>query len=251
LADHALHAVSCALEIRRQAGYVPENDSFIPGLSAVAYVALAGRLVGMNRIDAMQRTHVVLNYLGLHEERYRPIESYSTGMRQKVKFAQALVHHPRLLLLDEPTSGLDPAGRQEMLDLIRDIVRNQGIHILLSTHLLHDVEVTCDEIVLMNRGRVVVQDTLDRLKGTPPLGFDVDLRGDRSRFLVALSTAGVDARETGPESVCAIPSPDTGSRPILEAARSAGVQIRHLSRRLSPLDELFTRLIEESGPDRK
>ncbi len=234
------------LQIRQQVGYMPENESFIPGLDAVAYVALAGRLVGMRSNDAMQRTHMVLNYVGLDEQRYRPIETYSTGMKQKVKFAQALVHHPKLLLLDEPTSGLDPRGRTEMIELIRDVSRNKGIHVMLSTHILPDVEATCIDVVIMDRGKLVRQGPLADLKGADDGSFEVRIKGERAAFVTKLEAAGWQAAPGEEELRLTFSggAPDTSS--ILRAAVAAGVQVRHLARSHSSLETLFSQLLSES-----
>ena len=123
------------LQIRRRIGYMPESDTHIPGMNAVSFVAFCGELAGLPRSDAMQRAHEVLYYVGLGEARYRNVEQYSTGMKQRIKLAQALVHDPELLFLDEPTNGMDPKGRDEMLDLVRDIAHNKQMNLILSSHL--------------------------------------------------------------------------------------------------------------------
>ena len=231
-----------ALEIRQQIGYMPEFESFIPGMNAVDAVYLAARLTGLPHTDAMQRTHMVLNYVGLHEERYRDVGSYSTGMKQKAKFAQAIVHHPRLLLLDEPTTGLDPRAREEMLDLIRDIARRRGIHVLLSTHLLHDVEAVCDRVVILHRGRPVANDEIGRLLEGGEEAYDVRVKGDREAFLRALRRRGLEARPEGDEDVLRVRgAPET--RPLLEAAVEAGVQLRGLERTRARLEERFAEIV--------
>ena len=159
------------LEIRARVGYMPENDAQIPGMSAVAFVAYCGELSGLPAADAMQRAHEVLYYVGLGEARYRNVETYSTGMKQRIKLAQALVHDPDLLLLDEPTNGMDPKGRDEMLALIRDIAHNKHISLILSSHVMPDVESVCDAVVVMNRGQVVMQgpDRIAQEAGRPHL----------------------------------------------------------------------------------
>ena len=144
---------SLPLEIRARIGYMPENDAHIPGMNAVSFVAYCGELAGLPRADAMQRAHEVLYYVGLGEARYRNVDTYSTGMKQRIKLAQALVHDPDLLFLDEPTNGMDPKGRDEMLELIRDIAHNKGLNLILSSHLLPDVEYTCDHVVVHGQGR--------------------------------------------------------------------------------------------------
>ena len=143
-----------AQQIRARLGYMPENDAQIPGMNAVTFVAYCGELAGLPRADAMQRAHEVLYYVGLGEARYRNLDTYSTGMKQRIKLAQALVHDPDLLFLDEPTNGMDPKGRDEMLDLVRDLARNKGVNLILSSHLLPDVEYTCDYVVVLDKGAI-------------------------------------------------------------------------------------------------
>src|SRR5919198_6747490 len=141
-------------EIRARVGYMPETDGHIPGMNAVSFVGYCGELAGLPRVDAMQRAHEVLFYVGLGEARYRNVETYSTGMKQRIKLAQALVHDPDLLFLDEPTNGMDPRGRDEMIALIRDIAHNKGLNLILSSHLLPDVEYACDHVVVMDKGTI-------------------------------------------------------------------------------------------------
>src|SRR5215217_3506344 len=152
------------LEIRARIGYMPENDAHIPGMNAVSFVAYCGELAGLPRVDAMQRAHEVLFYVGLGEARYRNVETYSTGMKQRIKLAQALVHDPDLLFLDEPTNGMDPKGRDEMLALVRDIAQKKQISLILSSHVMPDVESVCDAVVVMNHGKVIMQGALASLK---------------------------------------------------------------------------------------
>jgi ABC-2 type transport system ATP-binding protein len=143
-----------AQEIRARIGYMPENDAHIPGMNAVTFVAYCGQLSGLPPVDAMQRAHEVLYYVGLGEARYRNVETYSTGMKQRIKLAQALVHDPDLLFLDEPTNGMDPKGRDEMLALIHDLGHHKRVNLILSSHLLPDVEHTCDHVIVMDKGQV-------------------------------------------------------------------------------------------------
>src|SRR5215472_6824478 len=144
-------------DLRRIIGYMPEADNLIPGLRGAEYVALAGELYGMPRREAQRRAHEVLTYLGLEDARYRYLDEYSTGMKQRLKLAQALVHDPPVLLLDEPTSGLDPAGRDAMLRLLQALAKEHGKSFLLSTHLLGDVERVCDTVVILHHGHVLRQ----------------------------------------------------------------------------------------------
>src|SRR5262249_20134808 len=213
------------LEIRQRVGYMPEVESHIPTVSAVDYVYLAARLTGLPHTDAMQRTHRVLNYVGLHDERYRKIGTYSTGMKQKVKFAQAIVHPPKLLLLDEPTTGLDPRAREEMLLLIRDIAHGKDIDVVLSTHILHDVEVVCDHVVIMDRGALVAQDAIANRTASAAAAYEVHIKGDRDAFIASLKGEGLEGTADEQEGSLRIAHRD-GTAPILRAAVASGVQIR-------------------------
>src|SRR5690606_27127660 len=172
-----------AQEIRARIGYMPENDAHIPGMNAVTFVAYCGQLSGLPPVDAMQRAHEVLYYVGLGEARYRNVETYSTGMKQRIKLAQALVHDPDLLFLDEPTNGMDPKGRDEMLALVHDLAHNKQVNLILSSHLLPDVEATCDHVLVMDRGRIATQGPLQGLKGTGGSVFELRVKGDVPHFL--------------------------------------------------------------------
>src|SRR3954462_8453045 len=152
------------LAIRARIGYMPENDAHIPGMNAVSFVAYCGELSGLPAADAMQRAHEVLFYVGLGEARYRNVETYSTGMKQRIKLAQALVHDPDVLFLDEPTNGMDPKGREDVLALVRDVAEKKQMSLIFSSHVMPAVESVCDSVVLMNRGTVVMQGPIAALK---------------------------------------------------------------------------------------
>jgi ABC-2 type transport system ATP-binding protein len=237
-----LDPAAAPLEIRQRVGYMPEVESHIPTINAVDYVYLAARLTGLPHTDAMQRTHRVLNYVGLHDERYRKIGTYSTGMKQKVKFAQAIVHHPTLLLLDEPTTGLDPRARDEMLQLIRDIAHGKGIDVILSTHILPDVEAVCDHVVIMHRGALVTQDKLSNLTSSTAASYEVRIKGDRAAFLASLKVEGLEGSSDAEDGAIRIPHLD-GTAPILRAAVASGVQIRRLTRPQTTLEDRFSKLV--------
>src|SRR5881397_3133383 len=190
-----LDVKSSPLQIRSRIGYMPESDAHIPGMNAVTFVAYCGELAGLPRADAMQRAHEVLYYVGLGEARYRNIETYSTGMKQRIKLAQALVHDPDLLFLDEPTNGMDPKGRDEMLELVRDLAHNKGVNLIVSSHLLPDVESTCDHVVVMDKGAIAASGPIEALK--QPRGRVYELRvktasGGVDGFLDKLRAAGLD-----------------------------------------------------------
>lgn len=236
------------LKIRQEVGYMPENDCYIPDMNAVTFVAYAGQLCGMSRVDSMQRAHEILYYVGLGEARYRNLETYSVGMKQRIKMAQALVHDPKLLFLDEPTNGMDPKGRQEMLDLIRDISYNKGINIILSSHLLPDVEYTCKDVAIIHQGRFVIQGNIEQLKGTNQNLFEVKLKGDRQSFLTALQKAGCQFWEPENDASEAlrvsIPVPMT-SQMLFKIAAENSTQIRHLVAIRHSLEDIFAQALGE------
>ncbi len=180
-------------EVRRRVGYMPERDGFIPGLNGFETVALAAQLSGLPRPQAFRRAHEVLWLIGLEEARYRAVAGYSTGMRQKVKLGTALVHDPDLLFLDEPTNGLDPRGRVEMLDLVARMAGELGKSVVLSSHILQDVERVCSHIVLMERGKVLAAGTVRELTANARRAFDLAVDGgDPVRLVEALRESGVE-----------------------------------------------------------
>jgi len=238
-----LDVARAPVEVRARVGYAPEADARLPELNAVSSVAYCGELAGLPRDDAIQRAHEVLSYVGLGEGRYRNVETFSTGMKQRLKLAQALVHDPQLLLLDEPTNGMDPRGRDQMLELIRHLAHSQSLNIILSSHLLKDVEETCDSVVVLDQGHVV---------GAGPVGgwhlegdglYDVRIKGDEAAFVDALRAAGVqcDGAEAG---LMHIVVRDGNPRPVFAIASRLGVQIRHLRPQLPTLEDFFARLTD-------
>jgi ABC-2 type transport system ATP-binding protein len=233
------------LTIRARIGYMPESDSHIPGMNAVSFVAYCGELAGLPRADAMQRAHEVLYYVGLGEARYRNVETYSTGMKQRIKLAQALVHDPDLLFLDEPTNGMDPKGRDEMLELIRDIAHHKGLNLLLSSHLLPDVEYTCDHVIVIDKGTVAAQGPIAGLKGHGGRVFEVRVKGEVDRFVDALRTAGLECHETE-EDIMRVFVPDgrTG-QDLFRLASHVGVQVRHLRASVPTLEDVFAHAVGE------
>jgi len=151
-------------EIRKRVGYTPEQDCHIPGMIGCEYVTYCAQLCGLPFQAARQRAHEMLDFVGMGQERYRKIDTYSTGMRQRLKLAQAIVHDPEIVFLDEPTNGLDPKGQAQILELVQSLWRTYGITVVLSSHLLHDVDRICEQIIIIARGRVLVHDTLENLK---------------------------------------------------------------------------------------
>ncbi len=183
-------------EIRSLVGYMPEHDCLPPDLSATEFVTHLAEVSGLPRTAARERTAETLRHVGLFEERYREMGGYSTGMKQRVKLAQALVHDPRLIFLDEPTNGLDPAGREEMLDLVRRTGREFGIAVLMSSHLLGEIERVCDWLVVIDGGRLVRSGAVAEF--TAGLGsLEVEVEGDAAALAEALTERGFEARGEG------------------------------------------------------
>ena len=243
------------MEIRARLGYMPETDGHIPGMNAVSFVAYCGQLAGLPAVDAMQRAHEVLYYVGLGEARYRNLETYSTGMKQRIKLAQAIVHDPDLLFLDEPTNGMDPKGRDEMLELIRDLGHNKNVNLILSSHLLPDVEFTCDHVVVMDKGQVAAQGPIEELKGPAGRVFELRVKvvgGTLPGFIEVLQKAGMECHSTD-EDVMRVFVP-TGRRRRAAAAtsrsssrspRKEGVQVRHLRPSVPTLEDVFAKAVGE------
>jgi ABC-2 type transport system ATP-binding protein len=234
------------LDIRARIGYMPESDAHIPGMNAVSFVAYCGQLGGLPAVDAMQRAHEVLYYVGLGEARYRNVETYSTGMKQRIKLAQALVHDPDLLFLDEPTNGMDPKGRDEMLELVRDLGHNKNVALILSSHLLPDVEYTCDHVVVMDKGQVVAQGPIEQLKGPAGRVFELRIKGELPAFTEVLRGAGMECHATDEDVMRVFVPADCGGgdqRAIFALAARYGVQVRHLRPSIPTLEDVFAKAV--------
>jgi ABC-2 type transport system ATP-binding protein len=196
----------------------------------------------------MQRAHEVLFYVGLGEARYRNLETYSTGMKQRIKLAQALVHDPDLLFLDEPTNGMDPKGRDEMLELVRDLAHNKGVNLILSSHLLPDVEYTCDHVVVMDKGAIAAAGPIDALK--QPRGRVYELRvktpsGEVEPFLESLRAAGLECHATDEDVMRVFVPGDGGARQLFALATAERVQVRHLRPSVPTLEDVFAHAVGE------
>ena len=233
------------LDIRRQVGYMPEDECLIPGMNAVQLVSYAGELCGMPSRDAMQRAHEVLYYVGLDEERYRAIDGYSAGMKQRVKLAQALIHDPKLLLLDEPTNGMDTSGREEMLELVKDIAVDKGINVILSSHLLPDVEYACHEIIALSHGSVVIQGQIETLKQNKGRAFDLRIVGDSDAYIAALERQNyrVEVRPDEHLRVTSESQGETGTKFFFQLAYDTGVQLRQLREVKHSLEDIFAEVM--------
>jgi ABC-2 type transport system ATP-binding protein len=245
-----LDVAASPLEIRSRIGYMPENDAHIPGMTAVAFVAYCGELAGLPAVDAMQRAHEVLYYVGLGEARYRNIETYSTGMKQRIKLAQALVHDPDLLFLDEPTNGMDPKGRDEMLELVHDLGHNKNVSLILSSHLLPDVEYTCDHVIVMDKGQIAAQGPIEELKGPAGRVFELRIKGDLPAFIDVLRGAGMECHSTEADVMRVfVPHGADGverdQRAIFALAARQGAQVRHLRPSIPTLEDVFAKALGE------
>ncbi len=229
--------------LRKAVGYMPEDDCFIPGMDAVTFTAFFGELTGMPRQEAMKRAHEVLFYVGLGEARYRLLETYSLGMRQRLKLAQALVHDPQLLFLDEPTSNLDPQGRVEILELIKDIANGKGIQVLLSSHILTDIEMVCEDVVILHRGKVAAMGKIQELRRLGFRLYEVRIKGDRERWLEELYLLGCRVEITEDEVIRLYLPQEIDSQEIFRAAHRAGIQVRHFQRCQSSLEDFFAQVV--------
>src|SRR5216110_2780792 len=241
-----LDVKTAPLPIRARVGYMPESDAHIPGMNAVTFVAYCGELAGLPRADAMQRAHEVLYYVGLGEVRYRNVETYSTGMKQRIKLAQALVHDPDLLFLDEPTNGMDPSGRDEVLELVRDLAHNKGVNLILSSHLLPDVEYTCDHVVVMDKGRIAAAGPIQAMK--QPRGRVYELRvktptGDLEPFTGELRAAGLECHATDEDVMRVFVPGEGGAQQLFALASRARVQVRHLRPSVPTLEDVFAHAV--------
>jgi ABC-2 type transport system ATP-binding protein len=233
------------LDIRRAVGFVPEDECLFPRVDGVGFVAYAGELVGMSTKDALQRSHEVLDYVGLGEARYRNVETYSTGMKQRLKLASAIVHDPTLLILDEPTNGMDPRGREDLLELARDLAHNKGMSLIFSSHLLPDVEAVCSYIVVMGAGKILTQGTIQELKHLHTRCFEVRLKAEQGPFATRLKELGCIPKVRDDLLVVELPDGET-QQIFWRVATEQGQQIRYLKPQRSTLEEVFLQAVEKT-----
>lgn len=232
-------------EARRRIGYAPEGQALFPGMTGWEGVAYAAQLSGLPATAAVQRAHQVLDYVGLEGERYRDGATYSAGMRQRLKIAQALVHDPAVLILDEPTEAVDPTSRRAILDLIRDLATNHGVRIILSTHLLTDAEAVADEAVVLNRGQVVAHGSMQQLRKASQDGYRVRLNRDLELLEMRLKGNGVDCTVDGQTlTVRGLSVVD-----IFGHAQALGLVVRHLAPVELSLQQAFQEAVGEVRHD--
>ncbi|MFK7822404.1 MAG: ABC transporter ATP-binding protein [Planctomycetaceae bacterium] len=236
------------MDIRSKVGYMPEDDCYLHGLSGVESVQLAARLSRMEATEALRRAHEILDFCGAGQERYRPAHTYSTGMRQKLRFAQAIVHDPPLLILDEPTSGLDPDEREAMLSRIRVLASRSGKAILLCTHILPDVQQVSDDVIIMARGKVKVAASLESLSVPRDPAQFVDYVGDGTPLMRAMEKRGFTVKPLEGRAAFSIPGDGKESLPQLwEAARENSASIRSIQPARNSIEEIFLEAIREGG----
>src|SRR5215813_1110637 len=233
-----------AKQIRALIGYMPERDSFIAKMSAVHFVRLMGELSGLPSEAALERAHEALFYVGLGEARYRKLETYSLGMKQLAKLAQAIVHGPKLIFLDEPTNGLDPPARLRMIKLIREIRDSGQAHIVLSSHLLLDVEECCDEILILRDGQIAVYCNLEEERKSNRKFLMLETRGDQEKFIEAIAKLGCEYAITGDHRLKIVLQGGVEVRDLYQLAARERVQLRRLSYKRDSLEDIFLKAME-------
>ena len=231
-------------KIRSEIGYMPENDSFIAGMSAVRYVRLMAELSGLPPAEAMERAHEALFYVGLGEARYRKLESYSQGMKQLAKLAQAVAHGPRLLFLDEPTNALDPPHRIRMLELIKEIRDSGKIHLILSSHLLRDVEECCEEVLILKEGKIATYCNLEEERRANRKFIEIETVGQRESFAEALDKLGCEFALQGSTKIKTVLPEGVRIRDLFQAAADRSIQIRMLDYKKDSLQDIFLKAME-------
>ena len=225
--------------IRQNVGFMPEDDCYIAGLSGVEMVQFAARLSGLPRVESLRRAHEILDFCGMEQERYRTVDTYSTGMRQKVKFAQAIVHDPPLLILDEPTAGLDPDERVAMLHRIELLARKMGKAVLISTHILPDVRAICETVVIVAQAEVRVVDSLSALSQPASPAIHVRTVGDATALVARIELHGGVVEVDADSALRITLGPDTPTDLIWQWAREVRVGIRSLSPSRNSLEQIF------------
>ena len=237
-------------KIRSRIGYMPEYDALDPSLSAIDQVRYAGELLGMNPAHATRRAHEVLQYVGLKDQRYRKIETYSTGMKQAAKLACALVHDPDVLICDEPTNGLDQRAREFMLQTLRRTVSEGNRSVLMSSHVMDDVQEVCDRIVMIHKGKIVVQRRIEDLARQIEREIEISVWGGASRMQQELESRGFGVRRLG-RVLRVDRTDDSTTRVILKAAVAADVQVRQMQEYEPDLEDIFLLIMERLGTEVK
>jgi ABC-2 type transport system ATP-binding protein len=236
-----------ARAVRALLGYMPENEAFIASMSGVRFVRLMAELAGLPRAEALERAHEAFFYVGLGEARYRNLGTYSLGMKQMAKLAQAIVHGPRLLFLDEPTNGLDPPARARMIELVREIRDRGDLHLIISSHLLRDVEETCDQVLILRNGHVAAFCDLEEERRTNRRFLELETRGSvNGNFLEAVERLGCETASGAPGRIKLILPDGLEIRELYAIAAEQNVQIRRLNAKRDSLEDIFLKAMETS-----
>jgi ABC-2 type transport system ATP-binding protein len=230
--------------IRQGVGYMPENDSFIGNMTGVRFVRYMAELAGLPAGEALERAHEALFYVGLGEVRYRNISTYSLGMKQLIKLAQALAHGPRLLILDEPTNGLDPMARQRMIQTIQEIRTAGSIRLLISSHLLRDIDETCDEVLILKQGRIAALRNIEEERRSHRNFIELETLGPIDEFCENLRQLGCECASFAGGRVKVVMPDSIAPRDLYVLAAERGVQIRRIHRRRDSLEDIFLRAME-------
>ena len=233
------------LAIRARVGYMPEDDCYLAGLSGVEMVRFAARLSGLPSVEALRRAHEILDFAGIEQERYRPVETYSQGMRQKLKFAQSIVHDPPMLILDEPTSGLDPDEREAMLGRIRVLAGQMGKAVLISTHILPDVQSICQDVIILSKGRVQVVDSLEVLRRPASPTYHLRVLGSPEALAERIRSEGFDVQTEEGGTLVLEGGGQNAIRNVWRWAQEAGVSIRALAPARNSMEQIFLDAVRE------
>jgi ABC-2 type transport system ATP-binding protein len=231
--------------VHAMVGYMPERDAFIAGMTGIRFVRMMAELSGLSPKVALERAHEVFFYVGLGEARYRNIDSYSLGMKQLAKFAQAIVHGPKLLFLDEPTNGLDPPARARMLQLIREIRDSGDTHIIVASHLLQDIESCCDEVLVLKEGRIAKYCNLEEERRSNRQFLLMQIRGNETAFVEGLRNLGCEVALPNRRRIKAIVPEGVSISQLYELAGNLSVQIRNLDYKRDSLEDIFLRAMDD------
>jgi len=231
-------------QIRGSVGYMPENDSFIGNMSGVRFVRYMAELAGLPAGEALERAHEALFYVGLGEVRYRKVSTYSLGMKQLIKLAQALAHGPKLLILDEPTNGLDPIARQRMIQLIKEIRKEGSVRLLISSHLLRDIDETCDEVLILKNGRIAALCNIEAERRSNRSFMELETVGATERFSVSIRGLGCECASFPGGRIKLVIPEHIEARDLYVIASEQGVQIRRMNQRRDSLEDIFLRAMD-------
>lgn len=236
---------SQAKRIRQLCGYMPEDDCYLPGISGIEMMRFVAELSGLPGSEALRRSHEILDFCGIEQERYREVDTYSVGMRQQLKFAQAIVHDPTILILDEPTSGLDPDQRTAMLNRIRSLARRSEKSVIISTHILPDVQATCDNVVILAEGSVRLVESLATLNEPVSPVIRIQIAGDVAAFVQQVHAAGYKCETKDSDLVLLNDRHGDGASRVFEWARLAAVGVRSVAPIRTSLEDIFLGAVKE------